>query len=221
MSHRRLCLSATILLSLALLFTACRQEPELAVSAAALGPDRAPRPARVIPVRVQTAALSKPAEPCTNTFIAHDLDHTTTAGGIVKMYASNGAGLGIGDLDGDGRLDIVLANLTGGNTILWNEGNFHFRKEILDDTPSRSVNVVDVDGDGWLDIVFTHSTSAPTFWHNAGKTAHAVHFVQESLSGIDERSYAMTWGDPRGDGRLDAVAGSYDVDLEQTYGFQF
>ncbi|HZB96104.1 MAG TPA: VCBS repeat-containing protein, partial [Herpetosiphonaceae bacterium] len=199
----------------------CGRTSEQVALAGALLSDRAPRPARVIPVRVQTAALSKPAEPCTNTFIAHDLDHTTTAGGIVKMYASNGAGLGIGDLDGDGRLDIVLANLTGGNTILWNEGNFHFRKEILDDGPSRSVNVVDVDGDGWLDIVFTHSTTAPTYWHNTGRRANGVHFVQEPLPGIDERSYAMTWGDPHGAGRLDAVAGSYDVDLEQTYGFQF
>src|SRR5919202_936667 len=221
MNQRWPCLSVVMLLIIIRILAGCGRPPEQVALAGALLSDRAPHPARVIPVKVQTAALSKPAEQCTNTFVAHELDHTTTAGGIVKMYASNGAGLSIGDLDGDGRLDIVLANLTGGNTILWNEGNFRFRKEILDDTPSRSVNVVDVDGDGWLDIVFTHSTTAPTYWHNTGRTGNAVHFVQESLPGIDERSYAMTWGDPRGAGRLDAVAGSYDVDLEQTYGFQF
>ncbi len=206
-------LAVAALLSILPALASCRRPASQAVLAAA--------PARVIPVAVRGAALVWPSEQCTNRFVAHDLGHTTTAGGAVKMYESNGAGLGIGDLDGDGRLDIVLANLTGGNTILWNDGAFHFHKELLDDTTSRSVSLVDVNGDGQLDIVFTHSTTAPTFWRNTGKAGIGSRFAEEPLPGIDGRAYSIAWGAPNRDGNLDAVTGSYDADLEKTFGYQF
>src|SRR3712207_2646164 len=87
----------------------------------------AARPAEVVPptlqpVTVEQIQLDAPAQPCANTFVAHDLDHVTSVPGApARMFEGNGTGVAIGDIDDDGRLDVVLANHQGSNTILWNE----------------------------------------------------------------------------------------------------
>src|SRR5262245_14931156 len=129
-----------------------------------------PAAAAQIPVGVIASPLAPPAQPCEGIFVPHTLDFTTTiASGAVHLFDSNGAGVAIGDLDDDGRLDLVFANLDGPNAVFWNQGDLHFRKQELDDTNSRAVNIVDVDGDGRLDIVFTHRNAGVSFWRNTGR----------------------------------------------------
>ena len=51
------------------------------------------------------------------------LDHTTAVlGERVHLFDSNGSGVAIGDLDGDGRLDLAFANLDGPNTSVLEPG---------------------------------------------------------------------------------------------------
>jgi hypothetical protein len=130
----------------------------------------------------------------------------------VGLYESNGAGVAINDLDGDGRLDIVLANLGGPSSILWNEGALSFRSQSLDNSGARAVNIVDVDGDGLQDIVFTHRFDKPSFWRNTGTPGEA-RFAKGQLPDINSPFYSMAWGDLNDDGALDLVAGSYDTEL--------
>ncbi len=128
-------------------------------------------------VSVSTTPLAQP-RPCAGSFVAHSLDFTTAVDGeAVHLFDSNGAGVAIGDLDGDGRLDLAFANLDGPDTIFWNQGDFNFRKQTLDNTGSRAVNIVDVDGDGQLDVVFTQRGGGVSFWRNVpsppGPLSHA------------------------------------------------
>ncbi|MEZ4733699.1 MAG: VCBS repeat-containing protein [Caldilineaceae bacterium] len=112
-------------------------------------------------IAVTEQALAAPSTPCADSFVPHELDHVTTVEGkVVRLFESNGAGLAINDLDNDGDLDLVLANLAGPNAIFWNEGALHFRKELLSHGDSRAVAIVDVDGDGWQDLIFTRRTTA-------------------------------------------------------------
>lgn len=173
----------------------------------------------------QNESLTASATPCTDTFVPHALDFTTTTKSQpVRMFDSNGTGVAVDDLDNDGDLDIALANLGGPNAILWNLGGLAFHRQDLAHSDSRAVAIVDVDGDGWRDVVFTNRLGAPLWWRNTGvhtpdlsKDAELLDagFAQQTLPGVMAPAYAMAWGDLDQDGDLDLVTGSYDAELEQ------
>ena len=167
------------------------------------------------PVTVTAAALAARAD-CRGSFVSHQLNHITTPVDLpIGFYDGNGAGLAINDLDNDGLLDIVMANLGGENAILWNRGDLRFQRENLPSrAPARAAAAIDVDGDGWLDIVFTQQATAPLYWRNQGGGS----FETQQLRGVSYIAYAMNWLDADSDGDLDLVTGSYDVENEMLLG---
>lgn len=145
-------------------------------------------------------------------FVRHELDHVTQASDApARLFDSNGSGVAADDLDGDGLADIVLGNLEGPNTILWNEGGWQFTAESMQDRSTRTVQLVDVDADGALDIVTTHRGSGVAVFRNLGNRR----FEQMPMRGVSQPAYSMAWGDLDQDGDLDLVTGSYDAELDQ------
>ena len=168
-----------------------------------------------MPAQVNILPLNTPAGTCNGAFATVELPHTTTPSTqVVHQFESNGTGVAINDLNGDGLLDIVLANFKGPSTILWNRGSFTFEKQDLNDSYARAVNIVDVDGDGWLDIVFTHITVGPSLWHNNGQpnAAGRITFEHAYLPGVSQLAHSMAWADLDGNNTLDVVTGSYDAE---------
>lgn len=160
-------------------------------------------------VSVASTPLKTPAEPCSASFAAHDLDHTTQApGAVARLFDSNGSGLAVADLDGDGAQDIVLGNLAGPTSILWNQGGLAFaRQELPAVRRVRAVALVDVDGDGRQDITLTNGVAAPAVFLNQGDRS----FQLSPLPDVRRPAYAMNWNDLDRDGDLDLVTGSYDA----------
>jgi FG-GAP-like repeat len=65
-------------------------------------------------------------------------------------------GVALGDMDGDGRLDIVFGGHGSGPAVAYNQGNFKFRIEsrgLPRRMSTRAVAVADVNGDGKPDIL--------------------------------------------------------------------
>ena len=83
----------------------------------------------ILPNRANAFSVSIDVTPhglseCSGRFVTHVLDHVTLVDDLpIEMFESNGSGLAINDLNNDGLLDIVLANLDDPETILWNDGN--------------------------------------------------------------------------------------------------
>ena len=153
--------------------------------------------------------------PCEDRFVPFDLDHETRGPGASQsMFDGMGAGLAVGDLDGDGDDDIALANLSGESSVLWNLGNLEFERAPLIEGRFRHVVIVDVTGDGRNDIVLTTGVGRPLAMVNTGQGSSAADvFERHELAGLDAYTYSIAWGDLGGDGDLDAVTGAYNAEL--------
>jgi hypothetical protein len=76
-------------------------------------------------------------------------------------YLYNGAGVGIADLNNDGRPDIVFAANQEAPRVYLNEGNFKFSdissgfKDLDQGQWYSGVTFADINGDGWMDVYLT------------------------------------------------------------------
>ena len=193
--------------------------PFLVIACVPVGPTPDP------PIRVAVQPHQLSPFPCEDRFVPHTLDHITSIEGqVVRTYDSNGAGLAVNDLDSDGDLDLVLANLAGRNAIFWNDGNFAFRKQEFPHGQSRGVSIVDIDGDGWLDIAFAHRITRPLVWMNDGHSHgtgnqdvsatqvdinHINGFTRLDWFAASQKAYTLAWADLDGDTDLDFVLATY------------
>ena len=149
----------------------------------------------------------------------------TEASGIAKAF---GPGLGVvaADLDGDGRLDLYVANDGAANLLWLNRGNGTFEEQGLlsgtaynaEGLPQGSMGVAagDVDADGDEDIYVTNlPREGSTLYLNQG---HARFQDMTDAWGLRAPSFPFTgfgagWLDYDNDGRLDlfAVNGAVNI----------
>ena len=122
----------------------------------------------------------------------------------------------LGDLDGDGDLDLLVGTWSDGIRYFRNEGTARVAKFVDRESPvpaSRMSLVTpalaDLDGDGDLDCLAGQSTGAIAFYRNDG-TPRAAKFVQVSGPLDDARAGRRSRPaivDVTGDGLLDLVVG--------------
>ena len=116
--------------------------------------------------------------------------------------------IGVGDFDGDGDVDAVLAIEFGQNRLLLNDGEGRFR-DASDRLPAAShdsedIAVADFDGDGDLDlVVVSEDDRTNEYYVNDGQ----ARFSASSLP-VSGTSNAVVAGDIDDDGDLDLVIGN-------------
>jgi FG-GAP-like repeat len=147
----------------------------------------------------------------TLTLAAQPKTPTRSFGTVVYLETTSedSANASMGDIDGDGDLDIVLAKGRHGpivDRVLFNDGKGHFVASDLGPIADRTYTaaLADVDGDGDLDVLTSNDTpDKKLVYLNDGKGKFTI---------------AGTWGQPQwstrnaaiadlnGDGRVDVIA---------------
>jgi hypothetical protein len=115
-----------------------------------------------------------------------------------------------GDVNGDGKLDLAVANTTGYATILIGNGDGTFAAPVsyFSGSDTQDVRIIDLNHDGKMDMVSSNAISGGTissFLGNGDGT-----FQPARVYGAFSAPYRFTVGDYNGDGNMDVVcANSY------------
>jgi hypothetical protein len=159
----------------------------------------------------------------------HNLGHghfqdVTESSGIGKVLGK-GMGISIADFNGDGLMDIFIANDTEPNFLFFNQGNGTFKEAGLEygvayntqgDTVSgMGTDAKDFDNDGWVDIVYNDLAGEVfgMFKNEGGKSFSDVTWstklgtLSHNLSG-----WSIGFVDYNNDGWKDIYSANGDVD---------
>jgi hypothetical protein len=120
---------------------------------------------------------------------------------------SYGHGIGAGDVNGDGRTDIITPEGWFEAPADPRNGKWIFHPEFKLGT-AGFIYAHDVNGDGLPDLVTTAAHDYGIFWYEQRKNAGGERiWVKHAIDDAWSQAHAMTMADINGDGRLELVTG--------------
>ena len=126
-----------------------------------------------------------------------------------------GAGVALGDVDGDGLVDVFLARTEGGSALYRNLGGWKF-EDITEraglSAPNRYATgavFADFDGDGDLDLILLATLGPDVVFRNDGHGHFTEHGADLGLDASAKGSTTAALADVDGDGDLDLYVANY------------
>ncbi len=146
--------------------------------------------------------------------------HFTNSLPVSRHYTNqiylNGSGVAAGDLDADGRCDLVFAGLGGRTAIFRNLGDWRFNDVTaqagvdFSQLDGTGVALADLDGDGDLDLILNTMGQGTFLLENNGAGKFDV-FAATGTLNAGRCGSTCALADIDGDGRLDLYVANYRV----------
>ena len=173
---------------LLLLRGACIDEPDMA----SMSPMALPPEPVAVHVEQEESPTCTPDEPGLEEFLFRPTEP-----------ARPSAGMAVGNLDGEGWLDIFGPNRNGNQLLLGNTERLedHSERLLVTDIHAESASMADYDGDGDLDI-FVGTDRKSYMLVNDGTTHFPDYFA---VADDHAATFGGTWGDVDADGDLDLL----------------
>lgn len=152
------------------------------------------------------------------------------------LYFYNGAGIGAGDFNNDGKIDLFFTSNQGDNKMYLNTGNLKF-KDVTSEAKipedggwSTGVSVVDINNDGLLDIYICrvgnyktlHSHNQLLICQGIDKTGVPYYKDEAHEYGLDFSGFSTqaVFFDYDGDGDLDMYLMNHSIHQNGTFGIR-
>jgi hypothetical protein len=141
-----------------------------------------------------------------------------TTGQDLSTGTENNRSIVLGDLDGDGDLDVVAGNYNDNNRVYLNDGSGSFTVQDLstDSNSTTSIVIGDLDRDGDLDVVAGNESQINRIYLNDG----AGSFTGQDLSTDTHDTQSLALGDMDGDGDLDLMEGNGGTSHKANFWFR-
>ena len=153
-------------------------------------------------------AWFEPGKDLYSEFISHPISQRFTAEeeqkrcGVYTFYH----GLGVGDVNSDGRADVLVRNgywegPRDPRVGPWNFVFANFGQECA------QMHVYDVNADGLPDVLTSSAHKIGVWWHEQHRGSEGVQFVERLIDDSFSQSHSLVMADVNGDGLQDIVTG--------------
>lgn len=134
---------------------------------------------------------------------------------LSNRILAQGGGVAMGDVDGDGLVDVFLAKTEGSSALYRNLGGWRFEDitaaagVAAADRHATGAAFADIDGDGDLDLVLLATTGPNAVFRNDGTGKFSEHRTDIGLDSVGRGATTPALADVDGDGDLDLYIANY------------